>query len=213
MIRKVCNGEDEIFPYVARFPNVMKKNLPLIVLLHGAGERGNGSDEQVGSVEVHGFSKLLTEDKDFDCILIQPQCPENTTWPGHVQEIGAFVREMIEKYEVDESRVYLTGISMGGYGTWYTAMTFPEMFAAIAPVCGGGMPWNAGALTMPVWAFHGTMDTLVLPSGSIDMINALKAQGRGDDVKLTLFEGVGHNAWDYTFKEDLYNWLMAQKKK
>ena len=86
------------------------------------------------------------------------------------------------------------------------------MFAAIAPVCGGGMPWLADVLKMPVWAFHGDMDTAVLPSNSIDMIDALRRCGRNEDVKLTILKNVGHNAWDYTYDMELLNWLLAQKK-
>lgn len=212
MIREICNDGSSVFPYVARIPTEMKKNLPMIVLLHGAGERGDGSDAVIGEVEVHGFSKLLTLDAEYDCVLVQPQCNYETTWAAHVQEIGQFIKDMIKKYDIDESRVYLTGLSMGGFGTWYTAMEFPEMFAAIAPVCGGGMPWNAGMLSMPVWAFHGDKDDLVLPSNSIDMINALRAQGRGDDVKFNLLEGVGHNAWDYAYNKELYDWLLSHKR-
>ncbi|MBE5819206.1 MAG: phospholipase [Clostridiales bacterium] len=212
MIREVCNDGSAIFPYIARLPKEMKHGLPLIVLLHGAGERGDGSDSVIGEVEVHGFSKILTLDNEYDCVLIQPQCKNDSTWAAHVQEIGQFIKDMIKKYDIDESRVYLTGLSMGGFGTWYTAMEFPEMFAAIAPVCGGGMPWNAGMLSMPVWAFHGDKDDLVLPSNSIDMIKALRAQGRGDDVKFNLLEGVGHNAWDYAYNKELYDWLLSHKR-
>lgn len=212
MIREVCNDGSAIFPYIARFPKEMKPNLPLIVLLHGAGERGDGSDGVIHEVEVHGFSKMLTLDTEYDCVLVQPQCKNNSTWAAHVQEIGQFIKDMIKKYEIDESRVYLTGLSMGGFGTWYTAMEFPQMFAAIAPVCGGGMPWNAGMLSMPVWAFHGDKDDLVLPSNSIDMINALRAQGRGDDVKFNLLPGVGHNAWDYAYNKELFDWLLSHKR-
>ena len=95
---------------------------------------------------------------------------------------------------------------MGGYGTWYTAMACPDRFAAIVPVCGGGMAWNAGVLKMPVWAFHGMDDDLVLPSNTIDMVNALKKAG--GNVKMSLFEDVGHGVWVNTYNDELINWML-----
>ena len=212
MIKKICNGDTEIFPYIARVPHNMKENLPIIIQLHGAGERGDGSNESINLVEVHGFAELLNDDAEADCILIQPQCRNDSFWVAHIQELRLFIEEMIQTYHADKNRVYLTGVSMGGYGTWFTALAFPDMFAAIAPVCGGGMPWLADVLKMPVWAFHGDMDTAVLPSNSIDMIDALRRCGRNKDVKLTILKNVGHNAWDYTYDMELLNWLLAQKK-
>ncbi len=212
MIRKICNGDSEIFPYIARLPKNSKPGLPMIILLHGAGERGNGTDEDINLVEVHGFSKVFTEDVEIDCILIQPQCRPDSFWVAHIQEIKLFIEEMIQTYEADVNRVYLTGISMGGFGTWYTAEAFPDMFAAIAPICGGGMPWCAGCLTMPVWAFHGTEDNVVLPSNSIDMINSMRRSGRTQNVKLTMVDGVGHNSWDYAYNRTLLDWLLQFSK-
>ena len=212
MIKKICNSDSEIFPYIARLPQNMHKNIPMIVQLHGAGERGIGSDKDINLVEVHGFAKIFNDEADIDCILIQPQCRPDSFWIAHIQEIRLFIEEMIQTYNADESRIYLTGLSMGGHGTWYTALAFPQMFAAIAPVCGSGMPWMADVLKMPIWAFHGTNDTTVLPSNSIDMIDALRRNGREDDVRLTLLENVGHNAWDYAYTEELLDWLLANKK-
>lgn len=214
MVREICN-KDEIFPYIVRRPKAMKKGLPLIVFLHGAGERGNGTDEEIGRVECNGVLTIAPDDVERDCITVIPQCSEDTTWCGHVESIKHFIDCLIQKYDIDESRIYLTGVSMGGFGTWYTAMTYPKMFAAIAPVCGGGMPWNACVLDMPVWAFHGSCDESVLPSNSIDMINALvrdRRKSNGPEVKFNLLTGVGHNAWDYAYTEELYTWLMAQKR-
>lgn len=213
MIREICNGKNEIFPYIVRHPKEMKKGLPLIVFLHGAGERGDGSNAEIGRVECNGVLVLAPDDVERDCITVIPQCPENTTWCGHIESIGRFVEELICKYDIDKNRVYLTGLSMGGFGTWYTAMTYPKLFAAIAPVCGGGMPWNTYMLDMPVWAFHGACDTTVLPSNSIDMINALTREDRhGAETKFNLFTGVGHNAWDYAYTEELYDWLMSKTR-
>lgn len=209
MKKVVCNGDKDIFPYIARVPSKMHDKMPLIILLHGAGERGNGSAEQIDRVEVHGFSHLFTDDAEIDCVLVQPQCKEESFWVAHIQEIRNFVNDMIVKFNADPDRVYLTGLSMGGYGTWYTALAFPEMFAAIAPICGGGMPWFSYVLKMPIWAWHGSVDNVVLPSNSIDMINQMKNR---KDVKFNLEEGVGHGVWERAYKQPLLDWLLAQKR-
>lgn len=213
MVREVCNGENEMFPYIVRKPKKMRENLPLIVFLHGAGERGNGSDSDIGKVECNGVLALAPDDVERECVMVIPQCPEDTTWCGHIETVECFIRNVIKKYGSDEKRIYLTGVSMGGFGTWYTALTYPKLFAAIAPVCGGGMPWNSYMLDMPVWAFHGSCDTAVMPSNSIDMINALTRDNRyNKEIKFNLFVGVGHNAWDYAYNEELYCWLMKQER-
>ena len=201
--------EKFIFPYVEYSPeNAGKEKLPLVIQLHGAGERGEG-EEDLNLVDVHGFSKLLKE-KDYKCTVVMPQCPKNTFWAARVESIIKFVEQLIEEYNADPDRVYLTGLSMGGFGTWFTAMARPDLFAAIAPVCGGGMPWNAKVLKMPVWTFHGLADALVSPAETTDMVDALKKTN--PNVKCELYEGVGHNAWDYAFREETLAWILSQKK-
>ena len=209
MIREEVRLKKFPFPFVMRRPEKWDRKLPLVILLHGAGERGNGEDE-LSKVEVHGFSKIFTEEKNYECVLVQPQCEANSFWAAKVPYILQFVDTLCEQYEIDESRIYLTGISMGGFGTWYTAMACPERFAAIAPCCGGGMPWNAAVLTMPVWAFHGDSDTVVKPYNTTDMVEAMEQAGLSP--KLTIGKGVGHNMWDYTFDEELLRWLLEQKR-
>ena len=198
------------FPFVAYSPEKGAGKLPLIIQLHGAGERGCGG-EDLSLVDVHGFSKLFCkEDFTSDCILVLPQCPADSFWAARVESIVAFVEQVKSHYEVDEDRVYLTGLSMGGFGTWYTAMARPDLFAAIAPVCGGGMAWNAGVLTMPVWAFHGAEDPTVSPRQSDEMVAKLEALGH--DVTYTRLDGVGHNAWDYAYGRELLSWLLEKKR-
>ncbi|MBE6717211.1 MAG: phospholipase [Ruminococcaceae bacterium] len=205
MIRKEYT-ENEIFSYVEYSPEQMKEGLPIVFQLHGAGERGNGKDE-LALVDVHGFSKFL-ENNDRECIFIMPQCPSDTFWTARVESILRFIEEKIEFYKADKKRVYLTGISMGGYGTWLTAMAKKELFAAIAPVCGGGMPWNASMITMPVWMVHGDADTVVNVFYSDEIAEKLEAAGR--DYIYTRLPGVGHNAWDYTYKAELIDWLLSK---
>ena len=139
-----------------------------------------------------------------------PLCPANTFWAAKVESLKIFIDNIVEKYSADKNRIYLCGLSMGGFGTWYTSMAYPDMFAAVAPCCGGGMPWNAEVLKMPVWAFHGMLDTIVLPSNTIDMVNALKQHN--PNVKCTLYEDVAHDSWTRAFSEELLEWLLSQTK-
>lgn len=208
MRRLVFEKNEADFPFVAYVPDKIEKPLPVILQLHGAGEAGEGG-ERLDLVDVHGFTKLFSK-KERDCILILPQCSKDSFWVAEIQKIRQFIENIKYKFNIDEKRIYLTGLSMGGYGTWYTALAFPEIFAAIAPVCGGGMMWKANILDkMPIWAFHGTEDETVLVSESINMIKAVRKFST-DDVRLTILDGVGHNAWEKAYSEELYNWLMSK---
>ncbi len=205
MIRKEYK-ENEIFSYVEYSPENMREGLPVVFQLHGAGERGNGLDE-LSRVDVHGFSEFLSTN-DRECIFIMPQCPTETFWIARTESLLRFIEEKIELYKADKSRVYLTGISMGGFGTWTAAMARPSLFRAIAPVCGGVMQWNTEAVTMPVWMIHGSEDTVVNVFYSDDMAARLTACGK--DFIYTRIPGVGHNAWDYTYKAELIDWLLSK---
>lgn len=209
-MKRVEHREEKwIFPFVEYSCEKTTKKLPLIIQLHGAGERGNGKDE-LERVDVHGFSKYL-KNAEHNCIVIMPQCPENTFWAARVESIVKFIEQLIDEYNVDNDRVYLTGLSMGGYGTWFTAMARPDLFAAIAPVCGGGMAWNAGVLKMPVWAFHGSADSIVSVTQSDEMVSKLKELGA--DVTYTRIDGEGHGVWEKTYDQELIEWLLSHKRK
>ena len=203
MIRTEHREDKWPFPFVAYSPTHKSGALPLIIQLHGAGERGDGSD--LSLVDVHGFSKVIA-DKEIPCIFVMPQCPTESFWAARVESIVAFIGQLIEEYDIDTEKICLTGLSMGGYGTWYTAMARPDLFSAIAPVCGGGMAWNAGVLKMPIWAFHGACDTVVSPTQSDEMVEKLKAVGA--DVRYSRVEGVGHNVWEHAYNEELLSWLL-----
>lgn len=204
MIRTEHREEKWPFAFVEYASSEINGKPPIIIQLHGAGERGEGKDD-LALVDVHGFSKLLSK-QDFPCIFIMPQCPKNTFWAAKVESLVKFVEMLIAEYGADENRIYLTGLSMGGFGTWFCAMARSDLFAAIAPVCGGGMAWNAEVLTMPIWAFHGACDPVVAPSHSDEMVNKLTSLNY--NVKYTRIDGVGHNAWDYAYNEELALWLL-----
>ena len=201
--------ENWVFPFVEYSGGDNSVKRPLIIQLHGAGERGTGKAD-LGIVEIHGFSEIL-RDMESDLVMVMPQCPPDTFWVARVESIIRFAEQIIEEYNIDEDRVYLTGLSMGGYGTWFTAMARPDMFAAIAPMCGGGMAWNADVLKMPIWAFHGAEDTIVSPYQTDEMVS--KLQKLGADVKYTRLDGVGHNVYENTYNAELLSWLLEKKRK
>lgn len=200
--------EKWVFPFIEYSGGNSRTKRPLIIQLHGAGERGEGK-EDLKIVETYGFSEIL-RDMESNMVVVMPQCPENTFWAARVESILLFAKQIIEEYNIDEDRVYLTGLSMGGYGTWFTAMACPDMFAAIAPMCGGGMAWNADVLKMPVWAFHGAEDTTVSPYQTDEMV--AKLQKLGADVKYTRLDGVGHNVYEGTYNTELLSWLLGKKR-
>jgi predicted peptidase len=191
-----------------------EKRWPLMLFLHGAGERGS----DIAKVTVHGPPKLVKEKADFPFILVSPQCPAGQTWSDDA--LLALVDELIKKHRVDPTRVYLTGLSMGGYGTWSLGTKYPERFAAIVPICGGGdilhtlLPpqgKQAALKGLPVWAFHGAKDTLVPLSESERMVNALKQAGN-TNVKLTVYPEAEHDSWTETYNnQELYNWMLQHK--
>lgn len=197
------------FPYIAYVSENLSEHPALIVQLHGAGERGSGESE-LDKVMVQGFTKVINDDNFNDCILVMPQCPSDTFWVAKIESLKKFIDGIVNRYSVDTGRIYLCGLSMGGYGTWYTAMAYPDLFAAIAPCCGGGMAWNAGVLNMPVWAFHGKVDSVVSVNHTIEMIEKLK--NKNENLKYSLYDGVDHNSWDRAFSQELLEWMLSQHK-
>lgn len=197
------------FPYIACIPDRVSSRPALLIQLHGAGERGNGGEE-LDRVLIHGFSNIVNDHNLRDCILLMPQCPTGSFWAAKIESLKGFVDEMISKYSADTGRIYLCGLSMGGFGTWFAAMAYPDLFAAIAPCCGGGMAWNAAVLKMPVWAFHGLEDSVVSPRHTIEMVEALKHVN--PHLKFDLYEGVGHDSWSRAFSEETLEWLLSQKR-
>ncbi|MBM3883454.1 MAG: phospholipase [Verrucomicrobia bacterium] len=190
------------------------KKWPLMLFLHGAGERGNN----LQLVTVHGPPKLAKNGTNFPFILVAPQCPAGQRW--ETEPLRQLLESVTKQHAVDESRVYLTGLSMGGYGTWKLALAHPEKFAAIAPICGGGERIDvllasrerAAALRrLPVWAFHGAKDPVVPLEESERMVEALKKAGV-KDVRLTVYPEAQHDSWTQTYENpELYSWLLKHR--
>lgn len=191
------------------------KRWPLILFLHGAGERGN----DVWKVAVHGPPKRVEQNAELPSIIVSPQCPEGQIWSTDI--LAGLLDEVCKKYPVDTNRVYLTGLSMGGYGTWDLGLTYPERFAALVPICGGGelikvllaTGQRGQALkTLGVWAFHGAKDPVVPPEESERMVNFLKKVGV-TEVKHTVYPEAGHDAWTETYNNpELYEWLLKHSR-
>ena len=183
-----------------------KEKMPLLVFLHGAGERGSDLER----LKVHGPPKIVEKKKDFPFIVLSPQCPRRGWWDADA--IVKLVDKIAAEQPVDTSRIYLTGLSMGGYGTWAVAAKHPGVFAAIAPICGGGDPDTVVKMkNLPIWVFHGSQDKAVPIERSRRMVEALKAAG--NDVKFTVYPDAGHDSWTETYDNPkLYEWFLAHRR-
>jgi predicted peptidase len=182
---------------------------PLILFLHGAGERG----DDLELVKIHGIPKIAEQREDFPFIAVSPQCSKFSWWTAELDALNALLDEVMKEYAVDTDRIYLTGLSMGGFGTWLLAMAYPERFAAIAPICGGGDPQKAFILKdVPTWVFHGAQDQTVPLERSEEMVNALKECG--GDVRFTVYPEAGHDSWTETYDNpELYEWFLKHKRR
>lgn len=199
---------------------------PLVLFLHGAGERGGDNAKQL----VHGAKDFASEANrvKYPCFVVFPQCPDDKKWvevdwtlDSHKQPAEESIslkltREAIaslqKEFRVDDKRLYVTGLSMGGYGTWDMIARTSDVFAAAAPVCGGADEATAGRVTkLPIWAFHGDKDTAVKPERSRRMIAAIEKAG--GKPRYTEYPGVGHNSWAQTYADPKFmEWLFAQKR-
>jgi len=179
---------------------------PLLVFLHGAGERGDDLD----LVKRHGPPKIVKDRDDFPFIVLSPQCAKESWWSPPL--VKALIDTVVAQYRVDETRIYLTGFSMGAFGTWSVATDYPDLFAALLPICGGGDPTKAERIKqIPAWIFHGGKDPVVPLEKSTEMKKALEACGA--DVTLTVYQNLGHDSWTRTYEnEEIYDWLLTQRK-
>ncbi|MCC6123632.1 MAG: prolyl oligopeptidase family serine peptidase [Pirellulales bacterium] len=179
---------------------------PLMIFLHGAGERGDHLDR----VKVHGPPKLIAAGRKFPFLVVSPQCPKDKWWDP--RELRELLDDLVEKYKIDRNRIYLTGLSMGGFGAWAWAAEQPRRFAAIVPICGGGDPEKTRRFgQLPVWVFHGGKDPVVRIEQSEKMVEALKKNG--GNVKFTVYPDAGHDSWTEAYDDPkLYEWLLEQKR-
>lgn len=182
---------------------------PMILYLHGAGGRGDDLEKAKG----WGPPKLVEKKKDFPFIVVSPQCPEGDWWNHHVDTLINLLDDVVSRYDVDTERIYLTGLSMGGYGTWDLSCKYPDRFAAIAPFCGGGSSDVACSLkNVPVWAFHGAEDEVVPLRESKEMVEAVKACG--GDARFTVYPYAGHECWMGAYNgKELYDWFLEHRRK
>ncbi len=186
----------------------LARRWPVVFFLHGSGERGDDLER----VKLYGLPKRIEQGQAFPFIIVSPQCQVNERWAEHVPALDGLYAEIVSRYRVDLERVYLTGLSMGGQGSWRWAVERPERFAALAPICGLSYP-NKGCVlkNMPVWAFHGAKDSVVPLSNSVEMVEAIKACG--GQARLTIYPEAEHDSWTETYENPaLYRWLLEQSR-
>jgi predicted peptidase len=203
-----------------------EQKYPLVLFLHGAGERGDDNRVQL----IHGMGDFASDEvmEKHPAFVVAPQCPKDQRWvdvdwgaeshtmPEQPSQPMRLTLELIEslrkEFPIDENRLYITGLSMGGYGTWDALQRRPELWAAAIPICGGGDPSGAKVMKdIPIWVFHGDQDGAVKVKRSRDMVEALKAEG--GNPKYTEYPGVGHDSWTATYRNpEVHAWLFEQSK-
>jgi len=214
--------------FVPKDYDAQGKKWPLMLFLHGAGESSN---DDLSRVKIHGPAKIVDSRPDFPFVVVTPQHPSLERYkPGtkysldeihsmvdrawDAEELMQLVDHVIRKLNIDRERVYVTGLSMGGYGTWRLAATYPERFAAAVPICGGGEPEKMAKplARVPIWAFHGAKDPVVPLSESEKMVDAVKREA--GDVQFTVYPEAQHDSWTETYNNPkLYDWFLAHKRK
>lgn len=179
---------------------------PLLLFLHGAGERGR--DLEI--LKRQGIPKEIEQGRKLPFVVVSPQCPPNERW--NIFALEALIERMVREHRIDPDRIYLTGLSMGGFGVWGLALRHPERYAAILPICGGGEARYAAPLRdLPVWAFHGDQDPVVPLERSQEMIEAIKAAG--GSPRFTVYPGVKHDSWTETYANpEVYAWLLSHRR-
>ena len=182
------------------------KKWPVIVFLHGSGERGS----DINLVKVHGPPKLVEKDPEFPFIVVSPQCPSGERWTPKI--LSGMLDEVVAKYSADQTRIYLTGLSMGGSGTWDWAAAEPQRFAALVPICGRGDTRTADTIKhLPMWVFHGAKDSPASVVAAEEIVKAVEKAG--GKPKFTVYPDAGHDSWTMTYNNpELYKWLLEQKR-
>lgn len=195
--------------------NKEQEKWPLMLFLHGLGECSN---DDLSRVKIHGPAKIVETRPDFPFVVVTPQCEppkggmEDVPKAWKPEPLIQLVDHVTANLRIDPTRVYVTGLSMGGYGTWRLVAAYPERFAAAVPICGGGEPRKmARSLRrVPIWAFHGALDEVVPVVKSREMVDAVKRAG--GDVRLTVYPEVEHNSWAQTYdNQEVYDWLLSHR--
>lgn len=184
-----------------------REGRPAVFFFHGKGERG----DDLSLVARHGPPKRIAEGGAFPFILISPQCPADEYW-SETPGLPEFVAAAVERHQLDLSRIYLTGLSMGAFGVWSLAQRHPGRYAAILPVCGGGeLRWAPRLRDLPAWVFHGAKDDVIPVARSVQMVEAIRTAG--GNPRLTIYPEAGHDSWTETYaNEEIYRWLLAQRR-
>ncbi|MDO5309002.1 MAG: dienelactone hydrolase family protein [Planctomycetia bacterium] len=188
-----------------------EQGYPLLLFLHGSGERG----DDLELLKRYGPPRMLCNAETAETwpfFLVAPQCARNHNWSA--LQLALLLDHVCKEFPIDTDRIYITGVSMGGFGVWEILATYPERIAAAAPVCGGGNLQKAREVTStPIWAFHGEADPIVSCPKAIEMINAAKEAGN-EDAKITTYPRVGHDCWHKAYAEkELYSWFLSKKLK
>jgi poly(3-hydroxybutyrate) depolymerase len=180
-------------------------DVPVMFFFHGAGERGSN----INVLKNNGPPMLIEQGKDFPCVVVSLQCPADVWW--RTDHILLFMDHVLDTYTVDTDRIYVTGLSMGGFASWALGGARNDIPAALVPICGGGDPADGPALAeIPIWAFHGDADTTVPLWRSEQMVNAAIRAG-GTDVQLTIYPGVGHNSWTPAYNDPaMWEWMFTR---
>jgi predicted peptidase len=190
------------------------QDFPLLLFLHGGGERG--SDLQM--LKANGIPRLIAEGQHFPFVIAAPQCPLPYRWPDQIESLAALVEELASTYRIDRRRIYLTGLSQGGCGTWHLGMRYAHLFAALLPVC-GYRPYTYGykekslpLRDMPIWTFHGVSDEIVDVSETDKLVEGLREHGSA--IRYTRMEGVNHSGcWERVYAmPEIYEWLLQQSR-
>jgi predicted peptidase len=205
---KTDNLNSKFWLYLPKRYESVKKKLPLIIYLHGSSRRGR----DISQVKANGLPPVLDSKDDFEFVVASPQALSKYAWQGcwRPDDLILLLDHLLANYRIDPNRVYLTGLSMGGYGTWACIAEHSDRFAAAAPICGGGeTSWAKDIGDLPIWAFHGDADYVVPIRRSIEMVDAVKAAG--GNAKLTSYPDVGHDSFTRTYSNPrLYRWFLDQ---
>ena len=223
---EASNGTEVLYRFAVPAKIEEGKAYPLVLFLHGSGQRGSDNKAQLK----HGAKAILqnAEKLGQPMFVIAPQCPADKTWAPYridfkipadekpknplLNAVLALIEETASKQPVDRDRIYITGLSMGGFGTWDAIESQPKTFAAAIPICGAGDPRTVDRFKdLPIRIFHGDDDKVVPLTGSQRMFDALKEAG--SEAKLTIYPGVGHDSWTQTYEDvEVVRWLLAQTK-